>query len=315
MKKKRTWIIGLSLGGILLCGALAGIGLLVFGLMRGQTSPAFGQAVAVIRVEGIIQAGEPPTDFFSGNVEGAYSDVIVRQLKQAGQSPAVKAIVLRVDSPGGGVVASDDIYRQVAATDKPVVISMGTTAASGGYYISAPADEIWANRHTLTGSIGVIIQFINIEGFIEEYGIDATVIKSGANKDTGSFFRAMTPEEKEIWQTIIDESYNTFVQVIVDGRGLSEETVRKLADGRVYTGRQALELGLIDHLGTLSQAIDRAAELGGITGRPRIIDYSRSSSPFGGFRGAFHSPSPVEELQKLLRLNSGPTLMYLYTAP
>jgi protease-4 len=312
-KKRVFWIIGLSLAVLVICGFSVGFSLLLYGAMKNQGGFGTGSAVAVIRVEGVIQPGEPPPDIFGNPTIGAYSARIVRQLKQANESSQIKAVVLRIDSPGGGVVASDEIYEQVMAMDKPVVISMGTLAASGGYYISAPADEIWANRHTLTGSIGVIIQFISVEDFIAEYGIDVTTVKSGNNKDTGSLYRDMTPEEEALWQTIIDQSYDVFVQIIADGRGLDEETVRELADGRVYTGQQALELGLVDNLGNLAEATKRAAELGGIKGEPRIIDYGRDGSLFGGFTGAFHQPSPVEELQELLHLNTPPTLMYLYT--
>ena len=313
MKKKKTlyWILGVSAGLVLLCGLSILFSFAVYGAMRGG-GPGFGDAIALIRVEGLIQAGEPPSDFLGTPVEGAYSDRIVRLLKEADASKNVKAVVLRVDSPGGGVVASDEIYEQVAAMSKPVVVSMGTLAASGGYYISAPADEIWANRHTLTGSIGVIIQFVNIEGFMEEYGIEATTVKSGANKDTGSLFRSLTDEEIAIWQEIIDESYDIFVKVVAEGRGLDEEAVRELADGRVYTGQQALELGLVDRLGNLQDAVNRAAELGGIEGEPRIIDYSKTRPGLVGLFSRLHTPSPAEELQTLLQLNTPPTLMYLY---
>jgi len=304
------WIIGISLVLFLFCAATLTLGFLISGGLSNGL--ALGDAVALIKVEGIIQSGDPPTDLFGTPQTGAYSAKIVSQLKQANDDSNVKTIVLRVDSPGGGVVASDEIYEQILALDKPVLISMGTLAASGGYYISAPADEIWANRHTLTGSIGVIIQFVNLEELFEEYGVEATVLKSGVNKDTGSLFRAMTPEEQAIWQTIIDESYDTFVNIIATGRDLDQEAVRDLADGRVYTGQQALELGLIDNLGNLDDVIDRAAELGGIEGKPRIIRYDQSPSLFGGTMGQLKQPSPVEQLKQLLHLNTGPIPMYLY---
>jgi len=311
-KKTLLWVLGLSLGALIICGGMAGFSFLIFQNLRGDSQLAGGDAVAVVRVEGIIQAGKPPTDVFS-DPTGAYSDLIVEQLKEANENPDVKAVVLRIDSPGGGVVASDEIYAQVAAMDKPVLVSMGALAASGGYYISAPATEIWANRHTLTGSIGVIAQFINVEKLFEEYGVETQTIKSGLNKDTGSPFRAMTEEEEAIWQAIIGESYDTFVQIIVEGRGLDAETVRKLADGRVYTGQQALELGLVDNLGNLADVIKRAAELGGIEGEPGIIEYDQIPGFFGDLFGALGQPSPVEKFQQILHLNTGPIPMYLYT--
>ncbi len=312
-KKTLYWIIGISLPLLILCGCISGFGLLLYNATSGSDGPSFGDAVAIIRVEGVIQAGESPADIFGGTAEGAYSDRIVRQLKHADADSDVKAIVLRVDSPGGGVVASDEIYEQVAQMTKPVIVSMGTMAASGGYYVSVPADEIWANRHTLTGSIGVIIQFVNIQGFAEEYGIEATTISSGANKDTGSLFRGLRPEEEAIWQAIIDQSYDVFVQIIADGRNLDKAAVRELADGRVYTGQQALDLELVDNLGNLSQVVQRAAELGEIDGRPRVIDYGTYAPLFGGVWGTFNRPSPAQELQKLLHLDVSPGLMYLYT--
>lgn len=312
-KKTRNWIIGLNVGLLFLCALSVGGGMLFYNMMNGQDLGLGGDAVALIKVEGAIEAGDAPPDVFGSTTSGAYSERIVRQLKEANDDPAVKAIVLRVDSPGGGVVASDEIYEQVAAIEKPVLVSMGTMAASGGYYVSAPADEIWANPNTLTGSIGVISQFINVEGLIDEYGVDVTTIKSGANKDIGSMYREMTAEEQAIWQSIVDECYDGFVKIIVEGRGLDEQTVRNLADGRVYTGQQALKLGLVDNLGNIDQVIDRAAELGGIQGEPRLIDYDTDAPLFSSLWGAFNQPSPVEELQDLLHLKTGATLMYLYT--
>jgi protease-4 len=315
MKKKTwLWILGISLGVLTIGVGIICFGLLIVRSLGADGGLAGGDAVAVIRVEGIIQAGKPPTDVFGGTASGAYSDQIIERLKRANENPDVKAVVLRVNSPGGGVVASDEIYEQVAAMDKPLLVSMGTLAASGGYYISAPATEIWANRHTLTGSIGAIVQFISIEGLLDEYGVEAEVIKSGLNKDTGSLFREMTEEEKAIWQAIVDQSYDIFVQIIVEGRGLSEERVRQLADGRVYSGQQALELGLVDKLGNLDDVIDRAAELGGIEGEPRIIEYDQQRSLFGGLFGTLDQPSPVEELRAIFHLNTGPMPMYLYTS-
>lgn len=298
---------------LLLCGISVLFGVLVFNMAEGKSTFVSDNSVAIVRVEGVIQAGDAPVDVFGGTTEGAYSNTIVRQLKTANDDPKVKAVVLRVDSPGGGVVASDEIYEQMTAMNKPVVVSMGTMAASGGYYVSAPATEIWANRHTLTGSIGVIIQFINIAGFMEKYGIGANAVTSGINKDTGSMYREMTADELAIWQSVVDDAYNIFVDIIAEGRGLDEETVRTLADGRVYTGNQALDLGLIDRLGNLDEVIQRAAELGGIEGEPNIVDFSTPTSMFPGLFGALQKKSPAAELQELLKLDTRPALMYLYS--
>jgi len=203
----------------------------------------------------------------------------------------------------------------VAAMTKPVVVSMGEMAASGGYYISAPADEIFANPDTLTGSIGVISQFINVGELLKEYGVEVTTIKSGEFKDEGSPFRPMTEEEIANWQAIIDEAYDGFVQVVADGRGLSVEQVKGLADGRVFTGRQALELGLVDRLGNLPDATRRAAELGGIEGEPRIIEYQ---PPLGLFQTLFELARPSDPLSGVLELldrSHEPALQYLYVGP
>lgn len=298
---------------LLLCGASVLFGVLVFNMAEGKSTFVSDNSVAIVRVEGVIQSGNAPVDVFGSTAQGAYSNNIIRQLKAANDDPKVKAVVLRVDSPGGGVVASDEIYEQMVAMNKPVVVSMGTMAASGGYYVSAPATEIWANRHTMTGSIGVIIQFVNIAGFMEEYGIGANAVTSGINKDTGSMYREMSDDELAIWQGIIDEAYDVFVSIIAEGRGLDEETVRTLADGRVYTGKQALDLGLVDQLGNLDDVIQRAAELGGIEGEPNVVDFNTAPSIFPGLFGALQPKSPATELQELLQLDTPPSLMYLYS--
>jgi protease-4 len=199
--------------------------------------------------------------------------------------------------------------------NKPIIAGMGSLAASGGYYISAPTQEIWASPHTLTCSIGVISQFINVEDFAEEYGITTITIKSGKFKDTGNPFREFTAEDEALWQAIIDEVYDEFVQVVVEGRNMSEEAVREVADGRICTGKQAQEIGLVDNLGYLPDMIDRAAELGGIEGEPRLIEYRERGGFFESLGASFGRPSPVEELTELLNFHSGSPLMYLYTGP
>ncbi len=313
MKKKLFWTIIIFFALLLFCGLSVGFGIFAYRGVEGQPAFVSRDSVALLHIDGVIQAGDPPTDVFGSTSSGAYSNYIVRTLRRANDDPHIKAVVLRVNSPGGGVVASDEIYEQVKAMTKPVVVSMGTLAASGGYYISAPADEIWANRHTLTGSIGVIIQFVNIEGFMEKYGIGATTIKSGVNKDTGSMYRTPTADEIAIWQGIVDEAYGVFVQIVADGRGLDEDTVRTLADGRVYTGQQALDLHLVDHLGNLKDATNRAGELGGLGTNPNVIEYGNPRPLLPGLFGALHKPSPVEELQTILHIDASPSLMYLYT--
>jgi len=241
-KQKLLWmVIGGGVALALVAASCAAVFVVTASL--GATAPSTistGPAVAIVRVEGIITSGDPPRDPFGRASAGAYSNLIVDHLKKAEADPSVKAVVLRVDSPGGSVVASQEIHQQMLAMTKPVVVSMGELAASGGYYVSAPADEIFANPATLTGSIGVISQFVNVSELLKKYGVETTTIKSGAFKDEGSMFRPMTDEEIAVWQAIIDEAYQGFVQVVADGRRLPVEQVKSLADGRVYTGQQAL---------------------------------------------------------------------------
>jgi protease IV len=238
-----------------------------------SSGPATGPAVAVIRVEGLITSGEASP--FSTDAVAA-AGTLVEQIDQANADPDVKSILLYVNSPGGGVTASDVIFHALKGVDKPIVVLMGDLAASGGYYISMASDWIIANPNTLTGSIGVISEFPNADGLLEKVGVDFVVITSGPRKDFGSPYREMTSDERQYWQTIIDEAYTGFVAIVADGRGLPVEQVLPLADGRVYTGRQALDAGLIDALGYEADAIAKAAELGGITGQPRLIEYTPS---------------------------------------
>jgi len=312
MKKgRRLWLI-LGIIIVLVFGTCVGITALVPLALSGKIES--GEAVAIVRVEGVILSGSPPVSPFS-STGGAYSDQIVEYLKRAQEDASVKAIVLRINSPGGSVVASDEIYQQILKMDKPIVVSMGELAASGGYYISAPADIIMANPATLTGSIGVITQVPNLEELMQKIGVEVVVIKSGIHKDEGSPFREMTEEEKAIWQAIIDEAYDQFVSIVARGRDLPEEKVREIADGRVYTGQQALELGLVDELGNLPEAIERAAELGGIKGRPRLVEYHRPLTLFESFFGSWAGSLQSCDLTRLFDLEGRPSLQYLYLEP
>lgn len=276
------------------------------------TSRGFGDAVAIVRVEGIILSGDE-TDAGAG----ALSGIVISQLESAVSDTSVKAIVLRIDSPGGGVTGAAQIYEAILEIEKPIVVSMAGTAASGGYYISAPADYIFARPDTLTGSIGVISTFINAEEFLDDLGIEATVIATGDNKDFGSFFNDLTPEQEEIWRSITNELFDEFVRVIVDGRNMTESEVRELADGRVYSGRQALANGLVDELGDLNDAIQKAADLGGISGAPRIVEYQRVPTLqelLLGFSTNLNR-SQSDEINQLIHDLTTPRLEYRYTGP
>jgi protease-4 len=197
----------------------------------------------------------------------------VRQLRHFLKKDDIKAVVLRVDSPGGVVAPSQEIYEEVRkfAAKKKIVVSMGSLAASGGYYISAPATLIYANPGTITASIGVIIKLSNIEALMDKIGIKATVIKTGKYKDSGSPVRELTAEDRAMFQSVIDSTHNQFIKAVAGGRKLPEDEVRRIADGRVLSGEQALALKLVDRLGTLQDAIEEAGRLAGIKGEPEVI--------------------------------------------
>lgn len=222
--------------------------------------------VALVKLEGLLITAEP----------------VVEELNDYAEDSSVKAIVLRIDSPGGGVVVSQEIYNAVKNArkeGKKVVASMGTIAASGGYYVAAAADRIVANPGTLTGSIGVKMEFANIEKLLEKIGVRGMVVKAGEYKDVGSPFREMSPQEKKILQDVIDDVHSQFIKAVAEGRNMQEADVRAIADGRIFTGRQALDLKLVDQLGDLADSIKVAGELVGIHGKPRVIE-KRKKIPF-----------------------------------
>lgn len=308
-----AWILIFVLLVILLPVAACG----AFGLMfsfqnsRAAAPVVSGPSVAIIDVEGQIVAGE--STGFGTVVAG--SDTIVELVEQAGEMDSVRAVVLRVNSPGGDVVASDEIYRALQRLDKPVVVSMGSMAASGGYYISVAADHIYATPYTLTGSIGVISQFFNAEELLDDLGVDVITIASGDVKDFGNFARDMTEEEREYWQAVINETYEGFVGIVAEGRDLPVDEVREVADGRVVLGADAVELGLVDELGYFEDAVAKAGELGGIEGEPRTIELQPDVGLFESLYG-LESLSPRSEVLDLLqRTVAPPSLEFRYAAP
>ena len=225
--------------------------------------------IAVIPLSGTITTGG--SLLFPGST--ITPGVVRDYLTKAEKDTAVKAIVFHIESPGGEIAPCQEILWEIERVKeaKPIVVSMGGTAASGGYYISTKADKIVALPTTMTGSIGVISQVINIEGLLEKLGIQIETFKGGKYKDMYSGFREMTPEEEEIMQGMIDEYYEHFIDVVAEGRGLGKEEVRNLATGQIYTGTAAKELGLVDELGGLDTAIDLATELAGI--EAPIVEY------------------------------------------
>lgn len=258
------------IAGAILCG-LFFIALFAAMMMMsdGDGFIGVGDRIAVIPVEGVID------DELAKNVN--------RHLKTYGNDPRVKAIILRIDSPGGGVSASQEIYREVKrikdGNKKKVFVSMASVAASGGYYIACPADKIFANPGTITGSIGVIAEWFNFKELADWAKVKPVVFKSGEFKDTGSPTRDLTDREKKYFQGMINELYRQFVGAVTDGRKgrggeageLTEEQIKNLADGRIYTGEGAKRLGLIDEIGNYEDAVKDAAKQVGIKGEPQII--------------------------------------------
>jgi len=197
----------------------------------------------------------------------------VRQLRYFLKKDTIKAVVLRVDSPGGVVAPSQEISDEVRkfAAKKRIIVSMGSLAASGGYYISAPATLIYANPGTITASIGVILKLSNIEALMDKIGIKSYTLKTGEFKDSGSPFRKLSPADRAMLQSVIDNTQEQFVQAVARGRKLPVEEVRKIADGRILSGEQAKALKLVDRLGTLQDAIEEAGKQAGISGEPEVI--------------------------------------------
>ena len=208
------------------------------------------QGVGIIELNGLIVSSEQ----------------ILKNLTSFRNDPNVKSIILRIDSPGGSVGAAQEIFEDVKRTNevKPVVASMGSLGASGGYYAALGAEKIIANPGTMTGSIGVIVKFPNLEGLFEKVGYKTEVVKSGAMKDVGAPNRPLSDKERALLQGLIDNVFNQFVKAVAESRGMPEETVKELADGRIFSGEQAFEVGLIDGLGNFTDAVSMAAELGGL---------------------------------------------------
>lgn len=244
--------------------------LMIFVLL-GVIAALFGESniggnIAVVEIKGPIEE----------SVE------TVKDIKKFRENEKIKAIILRVDSPGGAVGSSQEVYDEVIKTKavKPVIVSFGNMAASGGYYVAASATKIVANPGTLTGSIGVITQFFQVDEILKKFHFKWEVIKSGANKDIGSPLRPMTSDEKKLLQTMIGDVYDQFVTAVSEGRGLKKEDVIAIADGRIFSGRKAKELGLVDELGGMEKAIEIAAAEAKMTEEPEVIYPSKDKYKF-----------------------------------
>ncbi len=251
--------------------------------------------IALIDIDGMILNYRKSS--LLGSTENPMA-LVIEKLDKAADDPRVKAIVLRINSPGGTVTASDIIYQHLLAIKKgdkirkrlpkPIVVSMMDVCASGGYYIACSADEIFAEPTTITGSIGVVMMTFNLKGLMDKIGVTTDAIKSGPKKDAGSPFRPLKPDERKIFQDMINQFYNRFVTVVSQSRKIDERQVRKLADGRIFSGQDAQKLGLIDKLGSLEDAIDAAKRLAK-TKAATVIMYHRPT----GYRGSIYSSSRI----------------------
>lgn len=269
---------------VLILGVVIVISLIAAGFITGRNKPASQGKIAVIHVEGVIIGGQG--EGFLKN--GGGTDEIIKQLRQVREDPTIKAVVIRINSPGGSAPASQEVGEEITklrAAGKTVVTSMGDVAASGGYWIAAGTEKIYANPATLTGSIGVYIPYTNWEELYKKIGVQQEKIKSGPHKDILSPERQMTSAERAIIQDMVDDIYNQFIDVIATGRNMDPARVRQLADGRIYTGSQAKALGLVDEMGNLQDAIEGAAQLAGIQGKPEIKEFG-PKSPFSKLLGA-----------------------------
>lgn len=267
---KRRLVAGLILGAIVLFLVLAAT-------LRPATrfsaeNDAAGAEIGIIHINGVIAGGGNGGGFLS---DWSGSEEVTAGLRAAAKNPRLKAVVIRLNSPGGTASASQEISTEVERlkqSGKKVVVSMGDVAASGAYWIASGADQIVANPATITGSIGVIIQTQNMQPLFGKIGLSTETFKSGPYKDMGSSSRPVTPAERAIFQSMIDDIYGQFINVVASGRKMDIEKVKMLADGRVFTGQQAKELGLVDELGNHYDAIDLAARLAGISGEPLVVE-------------------------------------------
>jgi protease-4 len=288
MKRSQPWPWGWIICGVLILFFVGGVGLLMIGATLAGSATA-GPRVGLISIDGPIM--DSPSRGVLGGSAGGTRDFI-ENLQKAEKDPNIKAVVVRVNSPGGSPAASQEMFQAIRRlrTKKPVYCSMADMAASGGYYIAAGCEKIYANPSTLTGSIGVISQFLNYSDLFKKVGLDEATIKSGKFKDAGNPSRPLTPAERQLFQSMIMNVYNQFVNDIVIGRKdatkgkLTRAKVLQLADGRVYTGQQAQANGLVDELGGLHETVQAAGKAGGIEGDPKIVEIG-SGGLFGGLMG------------------------------
>lgn len=285
-KKHPILIVFLVLGIVAIF--LGGVMAIVISMIGPSSSLSLGTKIGVIPILGTITDSGP----------------ILNQLIKFKKDRKIKAIILRIDSPGGGVGPSQEIYREVRKTirQKQIIASMGSTAASGGYYIASAANKIIANPGTLTGSIGVIMEFVRLDELLKKLGINLEVLKTGEFKDVGSFHREITERERELLNTLLSDIQTQFVEDVAKGRRLPSEKVREIADGRIMTGAQAKDLGLVDNLGNFQDAVDLAKKMAGVQGEVVLVyPKTKRANPLEYFM-----ESAVESMSRVIsdKLNS-----------
>jgi protease-4 len=262
--RKHPVTLGICL--LLLIGLFFLLLMVLAGSIFDKRTLTWGERVGVVTIEGVIRN----------------SQEVSRQLDAYGKDGSIKAVVIRIDSPGGGVTPSQEIHDAVLAVKakKKVVASMGSVAASGGYMIACATDRIVANPGTITGSISAMMHFANTEELLRKIGLKSSVVKSGRFKDIGSPTRPMTEDERVLIQALVDDTYEQFLDIVAKGRRIPMEDLRRMADGRLFTGKQALKLGLVDELGDLRHAIRLAGSLSGIEGEPAVVYPAKKKSTF-----------------------------------
>jgi len=299
MARKRDVVAGIIIA-VVMAGALGLFALIFFGALSQSGQVSFGGLggnIGIVEVSGVIteDMGRP----------------LIEQIDNWTDNDGIKALVLHINSPGGGVAISQEIYDAVkrARDAKPVVASMASVAASGGYYIACAADRIVANPGTITGSIGVIFEFHTAVKLLDKVGLGTEVIKSGELKDVGTYARDMTKEEELMLRSVVMDSYEQFVGAVAEGRGMERDQIYPLADGSIFTGLQAENLGLVDTLGGLTEAIDLAANLADLSGEPNVIRprERRQIGIFDLLGGLLHTVNSTVKGEM-----GGPELLYLY---
>lgn len=301
MPKSTKWFLGIL--GLLALLAM-GFFLLFYSLPSFTTRTTetvvtgSGDKIAVVELSGVIQ----------------FSEDFVRQVKKYREDRSIRALLIRIDSPGGGVVPSQEMYEELKktrATGKPIVVSMGSLAASGGYYVACGASRLVANRGSLTGSIGVISEFLQFREAMDKLGIDVKTIKSGKLKDAGSPVRKMTEDDQKYFQSLMDGVHRQFIAVVQEERKLEHAKAIALADGRVFTGEQAVAEGLVDTIGTYEEAINIAASLAGIEGKPSLVRERKRVTLWNGLFGDVGDA--VRDLKQ--EILQRPVLSYRYNGP